>query len=289
MDDIMVLDREIEGLRLGSGRSTDPGLALLLEFRDDVDERAAGLLGRLDDEQDEWPQPPAAAPAPRRRRHHRLAVVPIAGALVLASTGAAAALSGSPHAPLYELHQLIFGTTSSSSAQVDRDLTEAQVLEDRAGARPFAGRADDLAQVRILLAEAQSLLPRAGSDRGPLSIRLSVELARLAQLEKPPVTGGTGPSPAPLPTQRDEESPSAPDASNGESEAPGVAPGGGESEAPESVAPAGTAPVAEAPESAPSPTPTHVTEWRNDQPTSSESETPETRPSSSPRPDSADN
>ncbi len=45
MVDIMDLDQEIDALLRGHGAPTDEGLGLLLELRDSVELRAAGLLG----------------------------------------------------------------------------------------------------------------------------------------------------------------------------------------------------------------------------------------------------
>jgi hypothetical protein len=274
MVDIMDLDREIEGLRLGTRVCADRGLSLLAQLRDDIDQRAATLLG-----EDRYGQVESTrlveAVVPRRRRRHRLAVVPIAGALVLASTGAAAALSGSPHAPLYPLHRLIFGTTASSAGQISRDLATAQLLLNHAAAQPYASRTGDLARARTLLADAQRLLPEAGSDRGQLSIKVSAALARLAQLENPPPAAVT-PSPAPRPTPAGAQPPAAPEASSGESDSSGVTPAGGESETPEGVAAGVPAPATEAPDAAPSTAPTHVSGWKNDRPAGGESEAPET-------------
>ncbi len=279
MVDIMELDLEIEELRLGSSRSGDRALSLLLELRDDVDQRVATLLGENHYAQEALERL-VAAPAPRRRRHHRLAVVPIAAALVLASTGAAAALSGSPHAPLYPLHQLIFGATTSSDGQISLDLATAQNLLDQAAAKPYASRAGDLAQARILLADARRLLSSAGAHAPRLSIQLAAELARLAQLAKPPATGGTLPSPSPLPTPEDDGSSAPPESATSEDSTVEVAPAGGESEAPEAPeAPARAAnpPAAEAPEPVPSAAASQPSGRQNDDPAGSDSEAPESK------------
>ena len=243
MVDIMDLDREIETLRVGGGgRSSDDGLSLLLELRDDVDQRAATLLGQRDIASAARPVSPATT-STRRRRRHRLAVIPVAGALVLASTGAAAALSGSPHAPLYPLHRLIFGAAPSSDRQLARDLAEAQKLLDQAAAEPYAARAGALSQARVVLVTARSLLPMA-TARTRFSLELSAAFSRLAALETPPTTGGISPLPtAPTPPAAEppsgSEGPVASESANAESETSGVAPGAVESDAPESVTPSG--------------------------------------------------
>ena len=139
------------------------------------------------------PSRPPPLPLPRRRRHHRLAVVPIAGALVLASTGAAAALSGSPHAPLYD----------AAPAHLRVHLEQQRPGRSRSRPRRRSwrttpGRARTPA-APMTLAQARgscSPTPNAccpGPARRPrtLSIRLSAELARLTQLEKPTVTSGS--------------------------------------------------------------------------------------------------
>lgn len=249
MVDIMDLDREIETLRVGGGgRSSDDGLSLLLELRDDVDQRAATLLGQRDIASAARPVSPATT-STRRRRRHRLAVIPVAGALVLASTGAAAALSGSPHAPLYPLHRLIFGAAPSSDRQLARDLAEAQNLLDQAAAEPYAARAGALSQARVVLVTARSLLPMA-TARTRFSLELSAAFSRLAALETPPTTGGISPLPSPVTTpvpkpQADSEGPTQTESASSETESPGIAPTGGESE---SVAPTATTRVSEAPE-----------------------------------------
>ncbi len=266
--DIMELDREIEALRVGGDPAGDDGLSLLLGLRVEVDRRAAMLLGRHDPVRE--PQPPCPASAsPRRRRRHRLAVIPVAGALVLASTGAAAALSSSPHAPLYPLHQLIFGAAPNSDQQVGRDLAQAQILLNKAAAEPYAARAGELARARALLVQVRSLLPMATS-RTRFSHQLSAALARLGALERPPVTRETQPLPLPVPTpplpepQVGGEGTAEPEPAPAEAESSGLAPTGGESEAPETRTPAAIAPVPEAPERANSVAPEQDHQQRSD-------------------------
>ncbi len=170
---------------------------MLLELRDDVDDRAAALLESHEDEPAGL-MVPVPATRPHRRRHYRWAVIPAAGALVLASTGVAAALSGSPTAPLYPLHRLIFGNaTPNDAATITADLDAAQKLLNRAAGQRYADRADALSQARTLLVDARRRLPMAGTQGPTLSMRLSAELALLKRLETPPVAGGTQPSQAP--------------------------------------------------------------------------------------------
>jgi hypothetical protein len=269
--DIMELDREIEGLRLGDlqpAEREDGALALLLDFRQEIGERAAAILDSHEHEPDARLLPIAAL-SPRRRRRHRWAVIPAAGALVLASTGAAAALSGAPSAPLYPLHRLIFGhATSSSSAKVIDDLHAAGRLLDQAAAEPYADRAGALSQARVLLSQARLLLPLAGEQAPELSIRVSKEFARLTRLETPP--GSSGILPVPAPTHAAEAPPE--DGSNplgtsagaetdggtsSEGAGQSVEPATGESEAPQTGAavtnPAGSDPA----ETSPVPAATH--------------------------------
>lgn len=281
MVDIMDLDREIEALRCGLGSSADEGLAVLLDLRDEVDLRAADLLG----ERDVIRQLPAKRPpaTTTRRRRHRLAVIPAAAALVLASTGAAAAFSGSPHAPFYPLHRLIFGPAPGSDRQLGRDLAEAQILLNRAAGQPYSARAGALAQARLVLAQAQSLLPMAKA-RTQFSLELAAALARLRALETPPTTGKLGPLPsAPATLAPDPPEPSeataSPESANGEGESSGLAPGVAESET-ASISPAGNEPTGESPEAVKSPA-TQTVRGQNDDPARSGS------PSS--RTESADN
>ncbi len=299
MVDIMDLDREIEALRLSvvhTARPDDDALALLLELRDDVDDRAVALLESHDDEPAGLLVPiPATRP---RRRHYRWAVVPAAGALVLASTGVAAALSGSPTAPLYPLHRLIFGNgTSNDPATITADLDAAQKLLNRAAGQRYADRADALSQARTLLVDARRRLPMAGPQGPALSMRLSAELALLKRLETPPIARGTEPTQAPTSggasvspepessegTAGDVEGSSAGGGSDQEGVTAAAARTGGDSEGTET----GSAPVANhSPESEPSesPAPTPVATrsgWReSDDPAGSESQAPEPRVSS---------
>jgi hypothetical protein len=95
-------------------------------------------------------------------------------------------------------------------------------------------------------------LPRATS-RTEFSRQLSAALARLAALETPPTSGGTLPLPTPLPSllpkpQADSEGTTQPESANNDTESSGLAPRGGESEAPERADPAGNIPAGKAPE-----------------------------------------
>ena len=284
MVDIMELDREIEALRM--------------RYRPICRRRALACCWNCATTSTGAPRPcsanvtshparPAersAATSTRRRRHHRLAVIPVAGALVLASTGAAAALSGSPHAPLYPLHRLVFGAAPSSDRQLGRDLAEAQMLLNRAAAEPYAARAGALSQARLVLAQAQDLLPRATS-RTQFSLQLSAALARLAALETPPTTGGTLPLPTPLPSllpkpQADSEGTTQPESANSDTESSGLAPRGGESEAPESAAPPATSPAGKAPEAVDSAA-THQAHGESDDSPGTESGSPGSDPTDS--------
>jgi hypothetical protein len=294
MVDIMDLDREIEALRLGKLQAApqDGALAILLQFREDVDERAVALLESRDDEDPDGLPLPPAAPFRRRGRHHRWVIIPVAGALLVASTGAAAALSGSPSAPLYPLHRLIFGNATSSSAPaIVRDLDAAQTLLDQASAEPYTGRAAALGQARTLLSDAHRLLPLAGSDAPLLSMRLSAELARLRQLEMPPPLGGTLPTTPPAPGGS--ESPAAPAAgSSDEASGGGTAeedaatrtnPPSGESEGSETggVPVVGQPVEAEPSDPAPTPVTTRSAWHESDDPPGSEWQSPEPRASGS--------
>jgi hypothetical protein len=244
--DIMELDQEIEQLRLGPGGCDDDALALLLDLRDEVDERAAALLGQHDalTESSLVPVASLVSAASRRRLRHRLAVLPASAALVLASTGVAAALSNSPHEPLYPLHRLIFGSgLPSSAANVEQDLAAAQVLLDQAAAEPYASRGSALGQAHVWLSDAQRLLPQAGSQTQTLSIRLTAELALLTKLEKPP--SAVGRVPAPTPSEDPGDAATAPSDGGGDGTVESAQPSaGGEAEAPEtSVAPAQSQPT----------------------------------------------
>ena len=111
----------------------------------------------------------------RNARQRRLAVIPLAGALVLGSTGVAAALSGSPTSTLYPLHQVIFGSAASSDGQIARDVADARSLLDRAAGLSLAQRSGPLTQARVILNAAQELLASASSTN--VRTRLSREIA----------------------------------------------------------------------------------------------------------------
>jgi hypothetical protein len=190
MADVMDTDADIELLRRGGGPSADPTLRMIVDLRDDVDRRTAALLGQLDNDQaltlleaaltrelTAGIPFPATRPARTRRkaRQRRLAVIPLAGALVLGSTGVAAALSGSPSSTLYPLHQVIFGSAASSDGQIARDVEDARSLLDRAAGLSLARRSGPLTQARVILNAAQGLLPSASSTN--VRTRLSREIA----------------------------------------------------------------------------------------------------------------
>jgi hypothetical protein len=241
--DLMAVDQEIEALRTGVRVSDDPLLRLLIDLRDDVDSRTAALVGERGFDESAamldhaGPAPEAWIPAPaapRRWRHQRLVVVPIAGALVVGSTGAAAALSRSPNAPLYPLHQLIFGSAPSSDGQITRDLSAAQQLLDLAATQPLQRRAGSLGQARILLFTARTLLPMASSDsvRTRLSHGIDAALARATALATPPAplplpspsAGTTEPEPAePSAAEPSEAEPAAAEPTGSESDPKGAA------------------------------------------------------------------
>jgi hypothetical protein len=283
--DIMELDRAIEGLRLSDPQPAEPedgALALLLDFRQEIGERSDAILDSRENDPDALLPIPTTSPRPRRR--HRWAVIPAAGALVLASTGAAAALSGAPSAPLYPLHRLIFGhATTSSSAKVIDDLRAAGQLLDQAAAEPYANRAGALSQARVLLSQARLLLPLAGTQTSELSMRVSKEFARLARLEAPPGSSGILPTPAPAhsaeaPTDDGSNQPGS--SLGGETESStstegagqSVEPATGESEAPETVTTSSIPVGSEPAESPPAPVATHSSWGGNDDPAGSESD-----------------
>lgn len=201
--DVMDLDAEIELLRSGSGRSQDPVLTLIVSLRDDIDSRAALLLGQAElvdigvlpgsaSTRERSPslrsRDTEQAATRRLRRRRRLAVIPAVGILVLGSTGVAAALSGSRQAPLYPLHQLIFGAVPSLDAQIARDLADAAALLDRAATVRFDQRRAWLTKAGVILSQAQSLLPSVSSST--VRTRFSHEIAaaelRVRQLAQPP-------------------------------------------------------------------------------------------------------
>ena len=171
--DVMDTDADIELLRRGGGPSADPTLRMIVDLRDDVDRRTAALLGQMDNDRASTLLEAALTeeftagiqiPATRRNaRQRRLAVIPLAGALVLGSTGVAAALSGSPTSTLYPLHQVIFGSAASSDGQIARDVADARSLLDRAAGLSLAQRSGPLTQARVILNAAQGLLPSASS------------------------------------------------------------------------------------------------------------------------------
>ncbi len=243
--DVMDLDAEIELLRSGSGRSQDPVLTLIVSLRDDIDSRTALLLGQA--EQVDIGVLPGSAPTPERspsgrsrdtehaatrrlRRRRRLAVIPAVGILVLGSTGVAAALSGSRQAPLYPLHQLIFGVAPNMDAQITRDLADAGKLLDRAATLRFDQRGGSLTKARVILSAAQGLLPLVSSStaRTRFSHQIAVAELRIRQLAQPPAPNARPmPSPGPstpastaspaaaAPSAPDLEVPSAPAAAAG--------------------------------------------------------------------------
>ncbi len=220
--EILDLDQDIELLRLGVGSAADPALQILVDLRDDVDRRTAALLGWRDlddsasllgdpndpDDPDDTSLPATTAISPRRWNHRRLAVLPVAGALVLASTGAAAALSSSRQSPLFPLHQLIFGPAPTSDGQITRDLVAANGLLARADAQPYSSRGLQLNQARFLLLSANGLLPQASSSaaRSRFAGQIAAATAhikRLAAQPAPPAPAthrvppvGVAPSPA---------------------------------------------------------------------------------------------
>ncbi len=127
---VLQLDDDVEALRTGRSLDADRTLLALQSLRDDVDARVALLVGAGALEADrgteaDWPLPPpvsatVATEAGRQgsagRRRLRLAVAPVAAALVIGSTGVAAALSSSPDATFYPLHQFVFGSQPGDRA-----------------------------------------------------------------------------------------------------------------------------------------------------------------------------
>ena len=191
---ITLVDRAIESLRAGGNGPDDAVFGVLLDLRDDIDTRVGRLLCAVSTEEasrdldtvltadNETSEAGALTSLARRtgsRRPHRWMVLPVAGALVLVSTGAAAALSGSGNA-LHPLHTLIFGTNSSSDDRIGRDLASAQGLLDAAASKPFAQRAALLKQARQQLVLARLLLTDASSPtaRGRLADLIQAAFAR---------------------------------------------------------------------------------------------------------------
>jgi hypothetical protein len=193
-------------------------------LRDDIDRRAATLLGQLGNDEaatllgsaltPQRGRPSGLGPVRARRnaRRRRLVVIPLAGALVLGSTGVAAALSGSRGETLYPLHRAIFGAARSSDGQISRDVAEAGTLLDHAAGLPFGQRGATLIQARLVLVAAQELLPSVSSSdvRARLSNDIAAGLlraARLAQTLYPHRRRFRSlrqlqPLPSPLPTSR---------------------------------------------------------------------------------------
>ena len=214
---IAQLDETIERLRLGFAGPEEtldePVLGLLIDLRDDIDDRVGALLGfmgaeeftaqleaRLTAPQPTEPSGPTAAALVRRTARHRLAVLPVAAALVLGSTGVAAAFSSSPHTPLYPLHTLLFGKAPGVETQIRRDLTAAETLLDSAAAEPVAHRTPHLTQARSQLSVAQTLLAdvRSPATRFQLAATISADLQRATQLALSRPQAPTAPSPSTL-------------------------------------------------------------------------------------------
>jgi hypothetical protein len=223
--DVLDTDAEIELLRCGAGPSTDPALRMLVVLRDDIDRRAAAVLGRLGNDEAVSLLESALSPVPavdgaselalkarRNARRRRLVVIPLAGALVLGSTGVAAALSGSRGETFYPLHQVIFGSAPSSDAQIARDVAEAGGLLDDAARMPFGKRGGTLIQAHVVLVAAQELLPAVSSSdaRARLSNDIAAALLRAAGLAQNPAPAPSAHPITPSATPSPESSPEEP-------------------------------------------------------------------------------
>lgn len=209
--EVLAVDEQIDELRAGASPADDELLQMLGALRDDIDRDTAVILGR--DDTVAWPFGPGLPPERhetatssvgrrRRRLSRQLLAPPAAAVLVLGSTGVAAALSGSPTAPLNPLHRLIFGTAPTSDPQLKRDLADAGRLLEQASMHGGGQRANDLSQVSVLMSAARMLLPHASSAQARaefiLEINAAQARARALATIAPPAPASPTPSAAPL-------------------------------------------------------------------------------------------